>query len=750
MGLLEKRVITLSIVTLLVLVNLLDFRSVSNGSTSQDYRANNILFKLNLRHADAIDSRQQLQSRFINYYDQLRSFNTGELNFLHTTDTHGWYMGHPTQPQYSSDWGDFLSFVQRLKDLLFQEGKDLILVDSGDRHDGNGLSDCTSPNGLRSNNIFSAIDFDLLTVGNHELYSEAVSELEFSTVVPHYGDRYISTNVEYLTGDGEWVPFGNSEYRVWKSKNTRRTILGLSFMFDFRYTGNERVRVTSISTMIQTGSLDAIIETIKSNHRPEIIVVVGHLPVHHVWAESRMLHDYLRSKFSDKIIQYFGGHSHIRDFVVHDDLSTGLQSGRFCETIGFLSMNNIDSATSKDTSNWAWDNIDRKYIDFNLHSMLFHTNISKVSEFNTEEGVTLSDKIISTVSELNLTKEYGRVPRNYYLAGRPYPHHQSLYSLISDEILPTMPYKVKLGDEPFEPSNARVVIINTGAIRYDLYKGIFSENTKYTISPFLNQWRVIPAVPKKIALQILPTLNQLDYIISNLDKNADQDFSLDIMSDYYNGDHSSRDRLFGQDIVDLTTLMSPFARSNLIEKLIMMGKFQSDVRNAKEKEQQPFLPHHEQHVLVKLLEFFNWNKLTHGYVTNDDFGDEGDDTKHKQISFYEPPCVIQSYQRHYNDSISNIIFDLVIPDDEDEVIDVVFYDFIEPYILYALRQILNVDLDKRSWVQPREPVYLQSATKVGNTTLYQSFLRSIQVYNDVENEWNVGDMLKRYVTENWA
>lgn len=35
----------------------------------------------------------------------------------------------------------------------------------GDLHDGNGLSDATSPDGILSNKIFENVDYDLLTIG---------------------------------------------------------------------------------------------------------------------------------------------------------------------------------------------------------------------------------------------------------------------------------------------------------------------------------------------------------------------------------------------------------------------------------------------------------------------------------------------------------------------------------------------------------------------------------------------------------
>jgi hypothetical protein len=64
--------------------------------------------------------------------------------------------------------------------------------------------------------------------------------------------------------------------------------------------------------------------------------------------------------------------------------------------------------------------------------------------------------------------------------------------------------------------------------------------------------------------------------------------------------------------------------------------------------------------------------LLPGYTTKDDAGDEGDDTLHAPISFYKVPNVIQS--------------DLRFPEKGDpEMVDLVFIDFIQPWVLMALR-----------------------------------------------------------------
>lgn len=65
-------------------------------------------------------------------------------------------------------------------------------------HDGAGLSDATSPNGLVSNSVFEAIDYDLLTIGNHELYVSEVAYETFNNFSKVYGDRYLTSNVQII------------------------------------------------------------------------------------------------------------------------------------------------------------------------------------------------------------------------------------------------------------------------------------------------------------------------------------------------------------------------------------------------------------------------------------------------------------------------------------------------------------------------------------------------------------------------
>jgi 2',3'-cyclic-nucleotide 2'-phosphodiesterase (5'-nucleotidase family) len=55
----------------------------------------------------------------------------GQINFLHTTDTHGWLEGHLKERNYGADWGDYVSFVKHMRKRANELEVDLLLIDTG-------------------------------------------------------------------------------------------------------------------------------------------------------------------------------------------------------------------------------------------------------------------------------------------------------------------------------------------------------------------------------------------------------------------------------------------------------------------------------------------------------------------------------------------------------------------------------------------------------------------------------------------
>jgi len=87
------------------------------------------------------------------------------ISVTNIDSTHGWLEGHIKEQNYGADWGDFVSFVKHINQTAINNDVDLLLVDTGDLHDGAGLSDATMPNGNISNAIFENLNYDLLTIG---------------------------------------------------------------------------------------------------------------------------------------------------------------------------------------------------------------------------------------------------------------------------------------------------------------------------------------------------------------------------------------------------------------------------------------------------------------------------------------------------------------------------------------------------------------------------------------------------------
>lgn len=76
----------------------------------------------------------------------------GQINFLHTTDTHGWLEGHIKEQNYGADWGDYVSFTKHMKQKAKKLGVDLLLVDTGVSHElilGFSASSCVAANFYR-------------------------------------------------------------------------------------------------------------------------------------------------------------------------------------------------------------------------------------------------------------------------------------------------------------------------------------------------------------------------------------------------------------------------------------------------------------------------------------------------------------------------------------------------------------------------------------------------------------------------
>ncbi|KAI1414217.1 Metallo-dependent phosphatase-like protein [Hypoxylon sp. FL1857] len=578
-------------------------------------------------HVEHVRHVRRMQPDAINAtYGPTRALEWGQLNFLHTTDTHGWLEGHLKQGNYGADWGDFVTFSTHFKHQAGNMGVDLLLVDTGDLHDGAGLSDATTPDGEISMKVFDQVEYDLLAIGNHELYLANVAYQTLNEISTYWGEKYLTSNVQILNQQtSEWEYVGKT-HRYFTTQHGLR-IMAFGVLFDF--TGNTNVtKVIPAKTMVtQKWFLDAL----NSQEPIDIFVVLGHNPARPSVPTSTfpVVFDAIRAVHPDTPIQFIGGHTHIRDFAVYDSSSTSIESGRYCETLGWLSMSGFDGknsgyngimpgpagvpnptrkATQNSTSPFVYS---RRYLDWNRRTFEYHAATWYDKSFDYNNGLAVTADITKYRKQLNLTDVYGCVPQDYCLTCAPFNSSASIFPLLSEALAEAVVNESRK-DIP------RYIIANTGSVRFDMYKGPFTYDDQFIVSPFLDHFLYIPEVPYATASNLLQSLNNAG---------------------------ASQKRNVGVMPVERDICVDPPS-----------GHFPKAARG---EHQFPSITRRQ---VVDLVP---------GYTTKDDFGSDGDDTTHSAIPYYEIPDFFQGVAG-FNESRTA------------DSVDVVFVDFIESDLLAIL------------------------------------------------------------------
>ncbi|KAJ6053997.1 uncharacterized protein N7446_010009 [Penicillium canescens] len=549
----------------------------------------------------------------------LRALDFGQLNFLHTTDTHGWLAGHLQESSYSADWGDYVSFATRMREKAEARGQDLLVIDTGDRVEGNGLYDSSEPKGIYLSDILRYQHIDLLTSGNHELYKQNTSEAELLTTVPNFRGNYIASNIDiFHPTTHELVPLA-PRYKKFTTNKQGIRIVAFGFLFDF--TGN--YNNTVVQPVEETIKEDWFQEAIRDKE-VDLFLVIGHVPAHS--PEYRAIFKAIRGIRWDTPIQFFGGHQHVRDYAKYDDKAFALASGRFMETIGFMSIDGLATGGKSGILN-SGPVFKRRYIDSNLYSYHYHTGLDQ-DTFPTEKGQNVSRLIAKARSELELDK--------LWMSRVKYPDDASIFTWLGTQVIP---------DSLRDDSRAGVpalAIVNTGAMRFDIFKGPFTQDSAFIVSPFTSGFRYLKNVPYDKAQLMLEVLNKQPQVL-----HASQ-----------HGGESSR-----------TTLAPPEQLAYLEDVVVdqtwplFSGSGPDQISLSDDKPAKPLVP---------------------GYTTKDDAGTDGDDTIHAPISFYRVPNCIQALVSANSSEIP-------------EKVDLVYIDFIERYMVLAANFAgLDVDFAKES------------------------------------------------------
>ena len=209
----------------------------------------------------------------------------------------------------------------------------------------------------------------------------------YKKFVPRYAGRYLTSNVN-ISVDGISRPMG-SLYRRFTTPINNYTILAFGILFDF--TGNDKFVSTCqpVHALIEEIWFQNVLKT--ETHDVDLIVIVGHTPLRNTTGfEYDLVLSEIRRHLPTIPVQFFGGHSHIRDFRKYDDRAYGIQSGRYLETLGWIGMDLEPTFR-----------VGRRYIDNNVAGYRLHAGIEEEQEFETKEGQAITHEIQQKVSRRN-------------------------------------------------------------------------------------------------------------------------------------------------------------------------------------------------------------------------------------------------------------------------------------------------------------------------------------------------------------
>ncbi|KNE89589.1 hypothetical protein PSTG_16952 [Puccinia striiformis f. sp. tritici PST-78] len=562
-----------------------------------------------------------------------RDLEWGDLNIIHTTDTHGWLLGHlkavSPEPNYSGDFGDFQSFVLRMKEKAKHKKVDLLVIDTGDLHDGNGLSDAESiahperPRGTTSGKFFAGVPYDILAIGNHELYDLSVAQDMHKNFAPIWKGSYLTSNANITTSSGESVPIG-SRYRKFKTEQGRR-ITAFGIIFDFTGNANGTIVQPPAKLVKESWFKEAIQE------RPDVFLLAGHMGIND--ADWKVVFSTIRLLHPKVPIIILGGHFHIRDCRQLDDRSMSLASGRYMETVGWLSMKNVDKHSKLKFS--------RRYLDPNRLTYAFHAG----RRFDTREGLNTTHGLAKAAVDFNITYQFGVAPQSFF-GDRVSPTAQNSLSYLFTGPGGVLETVIKNPSRPHPP----LVVVNTGAMRFDILAGNFTVNDQLITMPFSNTFVYVPDVPRAIAQEFLKAMNQGGTA-------RHRSGSKNLRRDFERWDEVEKDESYhlGQDVQE---------------------RYQRwvQLQSAHRRPDQPYLSSSSSSQVDKnviIERSIQKHRLrTYGYVTQDQCPGIGDDVDHDPLPSFSKPDYVGT----------------ALPSSTDKV-DVVFFDFITHFSLNALNTL---------------------------------------------------------------
>ncbi|KAG8686368.1 hypothetical protein FRC11_009044 [Ceratobasidium sp. 423] len=435
-----------------------------------------------------------------------RPLEWGDVNVLHTTDIHGWLSGHTKnvypEKSWSANFGDFYSFVQHMRGMAKERNSDLLLVDTGDRRIGHGLTDhVLSPkdvNGRTASTLYVDFGYDLVVPGNHDLENPKVVNWTMNALVTLWHDKYLTSNVNRANGD----PLG-VRFRRWETpKGTKMLAFGV--VPNKTSPPKDLLTIDPIDEMIKRPWFKDAIKA-DPKQKVDVFVLLGHVdPKKPGRGDNiKLIHDAIRREHPLTPIMIFAGHTHqrwCRTFENKDvTRSMLIQSGRYFDTVGWMSVKLDDNTIRRNLT------FSRRFLDNNVRTYKYHTGKDKTN-FHTEIGKAMTARIHEMERSEELSKIYGVLNSDYYLDRLEWTEKeddkQSLFSFYLDAV------ENSLIDTKMSPN--WLFFSNWGILRGDIYKGPFTLSDMYAISPDDQSPYLYTTVPRRVADQIVQKTREME------------------------------------------------------------------------------------------------------------------------------------------------------------------------------------------------------------------------------------------------
>jgi hypothetical protein len=356
--------------------------------------------------------------------------------------------------------GDLASLMSHLRQEAATRGVELFLADTGDYVDGAGITDATDPKGAALWPLLLSFgEYDLLGVGNHELYIDRTINGIAEGLYAECGNKCVTSNVVWKGTDTGLA----ARYTVMGGVNSDTRVLGLMFLYNMDdAAGNvdvigveDSLRQPWFEEAMAVPDIDAILVTVHIDYRDNLL---------------REVLSAIRTYKTSTPVLFPSGHSHTKGFLRLDDDASSVEAGSNFE----LEWVSFDKHSAPDRT---WFNYE--YIRPSVETFV-RASGKAAAQFPTSEGEAIKMEIAAIRDELGINEVLGCAAREYsssYNVSNP----GSLWYVYMEEVCP-----YALFDNSSASPNTPYLIENDGAYRNNMLQGEVTFDDILISSPFSN------------------------------------------------------------------------------------------------------------------------------------------------------------------------------------------------------------------------------------------------------------------------